>query len=1233
MKNFFSILTPIIIAIQETWFLPTDQYNFQLSNYTLYRHDELYGQRRHGGVALYIQNDYTHSEITLNTDLQAVACTVYLNGRNVDVCNIYIPPDFDNSELLRNLNHLIAQFNNPVILGDFNARSPAWWDEQPLSARGKIIEDFLDTQDLVTLNCNQPTHFSLTHNSESAIDLSLSSPCLATWFQWMVDGDIRDSDHYPISLQFTFGVSGISSFVPRWNLARADWVKFAELCEMEHHERFDDPVEGLSYISNTILSAAQQSIPVTKPCKKGIPVPWWTPDVRQAIAKRKRAFRAYLRLRTDEALVLRNRERATAKRVIRTAKRNSWQTFLSSFTSSTPLSKVWNLVRRLSGKKGNATFPVLKIPQTGITVSAPNDIVNCLAETIAHTSSNARYPPQFIDKARRLYLLNRNALHSDNLEEYNAPFSLHELDAAIYSSGNTSVGPDKLHYSFFRHLSESSKLFVLQTFNQLFCAHMYPDDWKDSIVVALLKPGKVRYNPQNYRPIAMTSCLGKLLERMVAKRLSFTFQQRELLSKYQCGFRKHHSPVDHLIRLESDIRKGYKRKQYTTAIFLDIKNAFDMVYKPALIYKLARLGIKGNMSFYILNFLSGNRRFRVRHRSIFSNVHETENGLPQGSCLSPILFNVMIDDLFHNLPSGISYSLFADDSAIWCTTPELDHGIQRLQNALYTIDKWSSDNGLEFSAEKSALMVFTRRPQTEVSFLPKLNGVTIPQVHHFKFLGVVLDSRLSMNHHVKHIQAKCKKRLNLFRCLTSTPAGADRSTLLKLYKALVLPIIEYGSIMYAGGNPSCLVKLEACQNHFVRLALGAMKTSPIQSLLVEANITPLSIRRMDLSMRYFTKVQLFPTHAASSAITVLPRLHFNYLGRCEKRTGLTIASRIKKYQDVLGYVLPTITPLPPYRKAPWLFRPLQVSLLVTDRKDTLSTAEIQQTFLRFQALHDHFRFIFTDGSKHDNAVGVGLFSLGLPETRLRLHSETSVFSAELHAIFLALQLIRQYNIQHACICSDSKSAVQSLMHINATDHAHLNILHLHEDLVDAGIEVQFLWLPGHSGISGNERADHYAKQALALPNISATPFNPNSIRRSIKYYCHHFQQLSWDTDGVGTHLHRIKPHLGSWSSSTRQSCREEKVLTRLRIGHTYFTHSFIFERRPRPDCARCRTVLTIEHIVLHCPIYRSERKPLQDYCRAHGVPFALSVVLGDEHPVLLNSLFTFLTASDLLRRF
>ena len=95
MKNFFTILAPIILALQETWFLPTDAYNFNLSNYSLFRHDEIFGERRHGGVALYINNNYTHNQIQLQTDLQAVACTVYINGRNIDICSIYIPPHSD----------------------------------------------------------------------------------------------------------------------------------------------------------------------------------------------------------------------------------------------------------------------------------------------------------------------------------------------------------------------------------------------------------------------------------------------------------------------------------------------------------------------------------------------------------------------------------------------------------------------------------------------------------------------------------------------------------------------------------------------------------------------------------------------------------------------------------------------------------------------------------------------------------------------------------------------------------------------------------------------------------------------------------------------------------------------------------------------------------------------------------------------------------------------------------
>ena len=219
-----------------------------------------------------------------------------------------------------------VQYNPYVFLCDFNAHSAIWWDEhqQSLNARGKILEEFLDIHGLVTLNCNQPTHFNLTHNTKSTTDLSISSSDLAPWFQWTVDSDMHDSDHYPISLRFSFGVSGVSCFFFSLEPGQNGLGQIPDLCEFEPHEPFDNPVDGISYISNTILSAAKQSIPVTKHCKKGTAVSWETPTVQQALAKRKRAFRAYLRLRTDQAIVVRNKERAIAKRVMKNAKRDFW---------------------------------------------------------------------------------------------------------------------------------------------------------------------------------------------------------------------------------------------------------------------------------------------------------------------------------------------------------------------------------------------------------------------------------------------------------------------------------------------------------------------------------------------------------------------------------------------------------------------------------------------------------------------------------------------------------------------------------------------------------------------------------------------------------------------------------------------------------------------------------------------------------------------------------------------
>ena len=294
---------------------------------------------------------------------------------------------------------------------------------------------------------------------------------------------------------------------------------------------------------------------------------------------------------------------------------------------------------------------------------------------------------------------------------------------------------------------------------------------------------------------------------MVGKRLTWYLEENNCLSKYQSGFRSNHSTYDHIIRLETDIRKGFKYKKHTTAVFLDISRAYDMVHKPILIFKLHELGIRGNLAQYLVGFLTGERTFQVRFRSEYSRSYSLANGLPQGSSLSPTLFNIMINDLFDTVPPNIEYSLFADDCAVWCVDSDSQHSIPRLQRALDKIDEWSRKNGCIFSPTKSAVVTFSKNNRMRQASELRIAGAIIPRLDSFQFLGIVLDSRLSMVKHIAHIKAKCSKRLNLFRCIAGTEYGADRKTLLHLYKALVLPIIEYGSVVYAGASDNTLKKI------------------------------------------------------------------------------------------------------------------------------------------------------------------------------------------------------------------------------------------------------------------------------------------------------------------------------------------------------------------------------------------------------------------------------------------
>lgn len=189
-------------------------------------------------------------------------------------------------------------------------------------------------------------------------------------------------------------------------------------------------------------------------------------------------------------------------------------------------------------------------------------------------------------------------------------------------------------------------------------------------------------------------------------------------NRFQSGFRKRRSTIDHIVRLADDAHKAVNNGQYTLAVMVDLEKAFDLVWHQGLLYKMERLGLKGNILHFVADFLA-NRNIQVRVGTALSSTHQLQNGTPQGSVISPFLFLIMINDI-EEAKNGVKLSLYADDSATWksgsnvaAITKDVQHYLDQLKNFF---DRW----GFKLSTDKTVAIIFTRNKKCRLDDI-KLN--------------------------------------------------------------------------------------------------------------------------------------------------------------------------------------------------------------------------------------------------------------------------------------------------------------------------------------------------------------------------------------------------------------------------------------------------------------------------------------------------------------------------------
>lgn len=227
------------------------------------------------------------------------------------------------------------------------------------------------------------------------------------------------------------------------------------------------------------------------------------------------------------------------------------------------------------------------------------------------------------------------------------------------------------------------------------------------------------------------------------------------------------------------------------------------MWRKGTLMKLTEFGIDGKMLKWIQDFLTG-RKICVRVGTDQSEFRETENGSPQGSVLSPILFNAIINTLEDTLKSIVNLVQFADDGAYWKTARKVNTALFFAQKALYKLKPWADNWNFKISTDKTSVVIFNQL-FSKTSLLQKLkyDGKEIPYEKQVKFLGMLFDHRLSWAAHIDDLVTRCQKDLNLMKLVSGTHYGADKIILIRMYTALIRSKIDYGCQAYSSPqNPT-----------------------------------------------------------------------------------------------------------------------------------------------------------------------------------------------------------------------------------------------------------------------------------------------------------------------------------------------------------------------------------------------------------------------------------------------
>lgn len=796
-----------IACITETHLIENE--HFKIPGYMIYRCDRS-SRVASGGVAILIKRRVTHCPLIPLNCVSIETIGIEIKSSDNSCLNIVCGYKQPNRRLCNEDLSKIYESRRPTLLvGDLNCKNTAWGCRCN-NPEGVKLNNLASQHGLYVIAPNEFTYFPYRSDHQPDIlDIVVLKHFNKTITQSVISE--LDSDHLPVILSFD-NTPHIIPKGPRLINGIVDWKQFQTILDnetkapsrLETTADIDTLVQ--QYTLNITTSVKKATIQQTRPIRNH----WKTPEyILNLIRIKSRLRREFQRTRCPQLKTRVNNLTHKIKQELDNYRINSYKKFIEELTPNDP--GMWR-----------STKKILNQPQTISPILVQNKTYSSdkdKAEIFSSYLEKVFSPVRATSSIHNLQVLNFVENH------YPSPTNIRSVTFSEIKNildslpVKKSPGYDNIPNIVLKNLPKKFLTFLTSILNTCLTIGYFPKIWKHARILLFPKPGKNKQYLESYRPISLLTTLSKVLERVIYIRLEEEITERSALPPFQFGFRKHHSANYQLLRISETIEKGFENKQYTAVAFLDIAQAFDRVWLEGLKFKLLHLNLPSYITAILFSFLE-DRTFSVIVNSEISQTRPIRAGVPQGSILGPMLFNIFVRDI----PTDPSITaMFADDTALIAQDWDLLNASKQLQAAADILCNWFLHWNMKINASKCETKIFALRRIVNTPNII-INGEEIewnPKDRAVKYLGVHLDTRLSWKLHVNNKLNMGYARLNQLYPIINRKSSLKTSCTLMLYRSLIRSLLLYACEVWGNTCKTNKKKLQVLQNRVLRIAVDA----------------------------------------------------------------------------------------------------------------------------------------------------------------------------------------------------------------------------------------------------------------------------------------------------------------------------------------------------------------------------------------------------------------------------